>query len=270
MKGNNRKHNRFLGLWVAGILALAAAGVGFTYAAGRLRDIYLEQCVIRDVPAQVSVSAGKMVKADVIAENLGLVAGANLATLDLKRKREDLLAKVPNLQSIRISRRLPDRISVVAEERVPVARMGIRGSRKESGRVVDTEGMVFVWQRGTQSLPVIREAQAPGTPRGYRIKGRTLAALRLIEACADPELQELGVLEVDTSKRDFLVATLGNYSKVKILWEEMDKSTPHAHDDLVERLTNLRNTIRTQLAPTAVIWNATIKRRVFADTQEKF
>ena len=93
-------------------------------------------------------------------------------------------------------------------------------------------------------------------------------ALRLVEACREPELLELGLLEVDTSKHDFLVATLGNYSKVKILWEEMDESTPVARQDLVVRLTLLRDTIRSRIAPNAVIWNATIPNRIFADTQE--
>ena len=44
-----------------------------------------------------------------------------------------------------------------------------------------------------------------------------MAALRLVEVCREAEFLELGLLEVDTSKHDFLFATLGNYSKLKIL-----------------------------------------------------
>ena len=54
-------------------LMLVAGAVGF----GKLRDIYLEQCVITDMAEQVSITSGKMVKADVIAENLGLRKGVN-------------------------------------------------------------------------------------------------------------------------------------------------------------------------------------------------
>ena len=269
MKANKIDHRFPFGLVVGGGLLLAAVGLGAAVGYDKLHGLYLEQCVVRDPARQISISSGTMVKADVIAENLGLRKGANLATIGFAAKRRELLDRVPNLLSISISRQLPDRVTVVTEERTPVARMGIRGGRGETGRVVDTEGMVFVWQRGTQTLPVIREAQSPGTPKGCRIKGRTLAALRLIEACREAEFLELGVLEVDVSKHDFLVATLGNYSKLKIRWDGMDDTTPESRADLCRRLTQLRDTIRSKVAPTAVIWNATIPNRIFADTQEK-
>ena len=75
---------------------------------------------------------------------------------------------------------------------------------------------------------------------------------------------------MDTTKHDFLIVTLGNYSRVKILWKEMDESTPSARADLLERLTLLRNAIRTRVATDTVIWNATIPGKIFADTQGKF
>lgn len=269
MKANKIEHRGKMPVVVTAAVAIALLGVGGVVCYDKLKDLYLEQCVVTDMAAQVSITSGKMVKADVIAENLGLRKGANLATIDFAEKRRELLAKVPNLKSIRISRQLPDKITVVAEERTPVARLGLRNAQDQSGRVVDTEGMTFVWQRGTQTLPLIREAQAPGTPRGSCIQGRTLAALRLVETCREADFLELGLLEVDTSKRDFLVATLGNYSKLKILWTGMDDPTPESAADLRKRLTQLRDAIRTKIVPTAVIWNATIPDRIFPDTQEK-
>jgi len=269
MKPNSIEKDRHVGMLATLAVILGALVVGAFVGADKLRSLYLEQSVITDMAAQVTITSGKMVKADVIAENLGLRVGANLATIDFAEKREKLLERVPNLLSIHVSRKLPDKITVTAEERVPIARLEAPGSRKASGRVVDTEGMVFIWQRGTQTLPIIRENQTPGLPKGHRIKGRANAALRLIEACREPELLELGILEVDTTKHDFLVATLGNYSKVKILWEDMDEPTPDSHANLVRRLTNLRDAIRSRISPDTVIWKATIKNRIFADTQEK-
>ena len=162
-----------------------------------------------------------------------------------------------------------NKVVISADERAPVARMGLKGKGNVTGRVVDTEGMVFIWQRGTQTLPTIRETQAPGTPKGQRITGRTLAALRLIEACREPDFTEFGVLEVDVSKPDFLVATLGNYSTVKIAWEGMDDQTPASRADLVRKLTMLRKAIRSQVAPDAVIWNATMPDEITGDTQKR-
>lgn len=268
MKENKIDRGRGKGI-VFAIAILCVLAVGAKYGYDRLKEVYNDQCVIRDLPAQVEISAGKMVHPSTIAEELGLRAGKNLAEIDFAEKREAILAKIPNLRSIRISRKLPDKVIVTTEERTPVARMGIRGQRGTDGRVVDTDGMVFIWQRGTQSLPVIRESAPPGTQKGHHITGRTLAALRLIEACHEPEFIELNILEIDTSKHDFLVATLGNYSRVKILWNEMDEGTPNSRKDLEARLTNLRDAIRAKVSPETVIWNATIPNRIFADTQGK-
>ena len=270
MKANKIESGRLNRLALGIVLVLVAAlvvGVKFGYDV--LQSVYNEQCVITDMSAQVEVSTGKMVPAGTIAEELGLKPGANLAEIDFAAKSQALLAKVPNLCAIRVTRQLPDKVVVTAEERLPIARMGIRGSKTVTGRVVDAEGVVFICQRGTQTLPVIREPQAPGAKKGDRIKGRVLAALRLVEACRDPGLLELGILEVDTSKHDFLVATLGNYSKVKICWTEMDESTVNARKDLQDRLTKLRDVIRSRVTPDTVIWNATMPGEIFADTQGK-
>ena len=251
------------------VVVLVILGVGAVLGYDKLKAVYLEQCVITDMPSQVEITSGKMVHPSTIAEFLGLRTGANLALIDFTAKREELLAKVPNLRSVRIARRLPNKVIVTAEERTPVARMGLKGKSNETGRVVDTEGMVFIWQRGTQTLPLIREALPPGTQKGQRITRRTLAALRLVEACREPGFAELGILEVDVSKPDFLLATLGNYSKVKIAWSEMDEQTPTAMADLRTRLGNLQKAIRSQIAPNTTIWNATMPDTVFADTQGK-
>jgi len=271
MKANKIDHNGHRRLIAAGaiLFLLLALVCGAKLAYERLHSLCQEECVIRDMAAQVEITSGKMVPASTIAEELGLKAGANLASIDLSAKREAVLTKIPNLRTIRISRHLPDKVTVVAEERTPIARMGICGKRKVTGRVVDTEGVVFICQRGTQTLPTIYESQEPGTRKGERVKFRTLAALRLIETCREPDFLELGVLDVDTSKHDFLIATLGNYSKVKILWEGMDNPTAASRQDLTKRLTRLRDAIRSKITPDTVIWNATVPGEIFADTQGK-
>ena len=268
MKANKIEHGNRKARIVL-LAVLVALGVGVAIGYRELRKLYVERCELRDIPAQVEIVAGKMVRPGTVAEVFGLKRGTNLADIDFARKRAEALRTIPNLREIRITRHLPDRITIVTEERSPVAKMGFVGSKAVTGHVVDTEGMVFDCMRGTQTLPTIREAQKPGTPKGSRIAGRVLAALKLIEACREPDFSELGVLEVDTSKKDFLVVTLSNYSRVKICWNEMDESTPASRRDLTERLTLLRNAIRSRISPETVIWNATIPDRIFADTQGK-
>ena len=270
MKNNKIERPNRIGLVATAVIVLLVIlGLAAVLGYEKLRGLYLEQCVITDMSSQVQISSGKMVHPSTIAEELGLRTGANLALIDFTTKREELLAKIPNLRRIRIKRHLPDKVIVTAEERTPVARLGLRNKNTVTGRVVDTEGMVFLWQRGTQTLPMIREATPQGTPKGQCIAGRTLAALRLIETCGEPEFAELGVLEVDVSKPDYLLATLGNYSRVKIVWEGMDEESPASRADLVRKLGLLRMAIRSRVAPDAVIWNATMPDTVTGDTQKK-
>lgn len=246
---------------VASVL-VAAAMTGVFLAYHQLRDLYLEQCVIEDFSTQVSITSGKMVKADVIAYELGLRKGANLALIDFSEKREAILKKIPNLRSLSISRKLPDKVFVVAEERSPVARMNISGRKRTSGRVVDSEGVVFICQRGTSMLPTIYEASSPGTAPGERLKGRALAALRLIEACREPEFQDLGVLDADITKQDYIMATLGDYSRAKIAWDGMDDFNAASKTSLDSQLKLLVKAIRAKIVP-GKIWNATVPGSIF-------
>lgn len=252
---------------VAGVAAIIVAlAIGYT----KLKDIWLEQCVITNLSEQVSITSGKMVKADVIAGELGLTNGANLALIDFKKKRKEILKKIPNLRQIRISRQLPAKITITTEERTPIARLNILQRKSETGKVVDADAMVFICQRGTQTLPTIREPYAPGTKAGQQLSGRALAALRLIETCRETEFAELAIQQVDISKRDYLLATLGNYSRAKIAWEGMDESDKHDRQSLMRQLRMLVKAVRTQVTPGTVIWNATDTSnpgRIYADVK---
>ena len=259
---------------IIALVVLAAIATGVTLGYEKLRAMWLEQCVVRDVNEQVEIVAGTMVKADVVAGEFGLKNGANLALIDFDEKRKAILKKIPNLKAVSIARRMPDKVTIVTEERVPIARMNIHGSRKTSGKVVDSEGVVFMCERGTRLLPVVREPIAPGTQPGHRLTGRTKAALELIETCRDGEFQELGILEVDSSSPDYLLATLGaNYAKLKIAWEGMDQdSTPASRTSLKRQLKHLVQAMRSNVGEDAVVWNATDfskPGRIYADTKGK-
>ena len=243
-------------LTVLGVVFGIAALVGLAIAYDKMRDLWLEQCVITDVATQVSVTDGKMVRADTVALEFGLKNGANVALIDFKAERERVMKKIPHIRNLTVVRHLPNRVDISVEERVPVARMNIRGSRAASDRVVDTDGVVFPWKRGTQTLPTIREAFAPGTPNGHRISGHTLAALRLLETCAE-KYPELNILAVDVSKTDYLLATLGNYSELQIAWEGMDDPSEATVPALVRQLDCLAKSYNTRITDEAGVWIAT-------------
>ena len=265
---DNSQRRQRLGRTIKAI-ALVVALVGLVFASAEIRALWLDQCVIRDCARQVTITDGKMVRAENIANFLTLTNGANLAKIDFAQKRKELLKKFPNLRELVIVRHLPDRVTITTEERIPIARMDTKGSRTTSKRVVDTEGVVFDFRRGTQTLPVIREAPSAITASGNRLSGHTLAALRLLELCTD-RFSELGVLEVDASKPDFIVLTLGNYSTAVIAWEGMDKETAESRRNLMKQLGHLAKVIASNVGAGTTIWNATQPGRVFADPQKGF
>lgn len=249
-------------------LALVAGGVIAAY--GYLRGLWIEQCVIHDVSGQVTVevNSGKMVKAETIREAFGLKKGANLAEIDFRGRRKEVLERYPMIRDLTIERHLPDRISIAVGEREPVARMNVRGGKSETGRVSDAEGVVFPCRRGTVMLPVIRESpSAPFTPNGARLTGRKLSALRLLEVSKDPAYSVLGILEVDVSKPDFLVLTLGNSSTAVITWDGMEGGERSSAKALEERLADLAAAVRNNPRTDTVTWNATLPGQVSAISQ---
>ena len=267
-KTERRNAIRSFAALLAAIL-IAAGTVGAFMAYDWLRDLWREQCAITDFASQVRINSGKLVKSDVVAEVFGLRTGANLATIDFAKKRAEALERHPAIRDIHLRRRLPNRVEIAVTERTPVVRMNIRGRKGDTGRVADSEGVVFLCRRGTAMLPTIRESQAPGTMPGKRLSGRTLAALRLVEACRETDFLELGVLDVDASKPDWLLATLGDYSTAKIAWSGMDNPTEGNRGEMLSTLVNLRNAIRSKVGAGAVIWNATNTGFVYSDTKEK-
>lgn len=249
---------------------LAALAVGGYLAYSKLRAIWMEQCVLTDVERQVSITTGANIKAGLILYQFGLKKGANLAKIDFAKKRRETLERIPNIRALTISRHLPDRVEIAVEERDPVARMKVRGSKAVTGRVVDAEGVVFVREAGTSLLPVIYEGKTPFTAAGKTLSGRAAAALRMLEACRGDELAGLGVLEVHTHHLDYLIATLDNYSLAKIAWDGMDAPSAGTDDCMVTQLKCLRDAKREAAARGIVVkvWNVTLPGVAAADTKE--
>lgn len=246
-------------LTVLGLVATVAVIAGLAFGYTTLRALWLEQCVITDMERQVSITSGKMVKADVLAdkENFGLHPGANLALIDFDKLRTKVLARIPNLKNLTLFRQLPDRITITTEERVPIARLGLRNEKRNSGRVVDAEGVVFECFPGTALLPIIFENGAPGTSRGQHVEGHAFAALQLVAMCREPEFQPLGLREISLEKTDYLTVTLGSYSRAKIAWEDMPAKTSAARASLRRQLTHLIQAINALPSNDIATWDAT-------------
>ena len=262
MKPNQRRDpsgRRALAIILAlTIVLIIAVGVYALYT--KLHALWIEQCVVRDLAAQVTITSGKMVTEATIRDAFDLKNGANLALIDFAEKRQETLRRYPTIRSLTVTRRLPDGVTIAVIEREPTVRLKAIGAKTDSGLVADTEGVAFPCRRGTSILPVILMPKLPAA--GERIQRRAMAALRLLETARDPDLSELGILEVSLASPDYLTATLGNYSTAKIAWEGMndDDLGPAA---LHRQLSLLAASIRANVRPHTTIWNATLPDTVF-------
>lgn len=241
----------------AGLLLFAAIGIGVSFGIGALAGIWREQYRVEDRDLDVVITTGKMVHPDVITLRFGLTNGANLATIPFEDLRLKLLDRIPNIRDIQIERRLPNRVNIAVLEREPIARVAPPRGRAVSDRVADQEGVVFRFSSNTALLPIIHEVDSTPTPPGKRLTGHAAAALRLVEVAAQPELADLRVLEVNTSHKDYLFVTLGNYDRVKLAWDHMDEDSRLSRESLQRQLRHLQSVINANITPRTTVWIAT-------------
>ena len=256
-------------------ILLVAAVTGLCIGFVQLRDIFNEQRVISDRELQVIVhTSGQNIKTGLITEMFGLTNGNNLATIDFKGKRNEILTAYPAIRDLTIRQLPPDRVEISVEERDPVARMSYKGNTSIT-RVVDAEGVVFPRSANRSTLPVIFEKKDALTQPGQRLTRRSLAALRLIEHCQISEFSAIGILDIDVTSPDYLKATLGNHDPAIISWEGMDEQLPGSQKAMERQMRHLRKAIQTRLADsssslavTHPTWNATQPSYCFADLKE--
>lgn len=242
------------------LVLLAAALTGIAFGVTSLRKTWREQCVVTDRELDVVIDNRKdeqrrMVHPDIITLYFGLTNGANLATIPFAELRAKLLGRIPNIADLKIERRLPNRVTITVVEREPAVRITTLKGRTDSGRVADLDGVVFPFSSNVSALPVIREATA--TPSGKRLTGMAAAAVRLVEEAALPELADLSVLEVDTTHADYLLVTLGDYSRARIAWDRMCEDTRASRTSLTNQLTRLSKAIATRVITQPTLWHAT-------------
>ena len=242
------------------LVLLAAALTGIAFGVSSLRRTWREQCVVTDRELDVVIDNRKdeqrrMVHPDIITLYFGLTNGANLATIPFADLRKKLLGRIPNIADLKIERRLPNRVTITVVEREPAVRIATLKGRADSGRVADLEGVVFPFSSNVSALPVIREASS--TPAGKRLTGMAAAAVRLVEEAALPELADLSVLEVDTTHADYLLVTLGDYSRARIAWDRMCEDSRASRTSLTNQLTRLSKAIATRVITQPTLWHAT-------------
>lgn len=242
-------------------------------AFSRLADVYGRQCRLTDAGEQVEIVAGKILPARLFINHFNLTNGVNLAQVPFSELRERLIRDTPNLKDVKIVRTVPNRVRLEVAERVPVVRVIGAGANANPNYTADSEGKVFWYpRRDTSLLPIIRESKKNTSTAGAKLTGMAMAALRLLEEASDPEFATLKIQEVDTFKQDYLFATLGDSSRAKIAWEDMESHSKASRTSLRRQLKRLSQAIKSNVAVGTKLWNATdygVPGRIYANDPTK-
>lgn len=270
----NKGKGRAIALVAAAAVAVVALVIcGAAMAFNRLVAVYERQCCLTDAGEQVEIITGKILPARLFINHFNLTNGVNLAQLPFAELRERLIRDMPNLRDIKIVRTVPNRVRIEISERIPVVRVIGAGANANPNYTADSEGKVFWYpRRDTTLLPIIREVKKNTSTAGASLSGMSMAALRLLEAASDPEFAALKIQEVDTFKQDYLFATLGDSSRAKIAWEDMESNTKASRESLHRQLKRLSQAMKSNVAAGTKLWNATdygVPGRIYANDPTK-
>ncbi len=216
---------------------LLAVSIGILKAYTMLYAVWHEQCILRD-PAQIEIVTTPNINRSIVSESFGLKVGCNLADIDFKAKRSELLARYPIFREIRITRMLPGKVRIAVEERKPIARINYSRLRG-TWDVVDKEAIVYNFPLGeSASLPVIRE-KSRSTRRGAKLADKALMALKLVELGMEKEFSASALTSVDVSNETYLIAHTRDYETIKISWDYIKQNGSHNLGNMREAMRNI-------------------------------
>jgi len=174
----------------------------------------------------------------------GIREGTNLFSFSSSDVRAEFLRGAPNFKSMDITRILPDTLSVVVAERVPLAAIGRRG-----GFVVDHEGFVFGPKVRKQNLPVIVGYRGPLLRPGDRIEGIAAEAVKILSLCdttalgADLVISGIDISGGFTGKEDDMQLHLAGETIVDFWWPRRGPKGYSPANELRGRLEFLRGVL---------------------------
>ena len=168
--------------------------------------------------------------------NVDNIFAVNLANL------KKLLIASPRVMDVEISRTLPDTISIVVWERVPIARIDMGGYYI----AIDKEGVVIGPASATTVLPIIQANVQPGiTPGTSMADSPIMNAIEILELCDSTPLgQIIRISSLDVRKKEEVDLTLVEGTKVKIAWQNMTKHFPVSRTNLQDKLMKLAENLR--------------------------
>ena len=240
-------------LMVAGGFAGAALCVGGMWVAINIFYFQSPLFVLHNLRENVTITTGKTLTPEVVCDFFGIEEGVNLLSIPIDRKRRELLKIAPHIRDVKISRQLPDKLSITITERDPIALI-----KAASGmQVVDEEGVVFIRKEGTTGLPLIQGTD--GIEPGDRLRDNNMAAVRLIDNSLRPDCR-VRLQIVDTAKPDYLTLIFADDREAKFAWPDMRNSRKDSKEEMQGRLDALARSMNNEIGIHIKKWDARLPR----------
>jgi cell division protein FtsQ len=163
---------------------------------------------------QIHITSDGRLLPDQLREYAGLQTGSNLFSLDFDQLRRKL-EEVPLIESVTISRQLPDTLTIQVVERVAMAQ--IRWNTRALPFLLDRQGMVLPMSRNGQSLPLITGTKLDTIRPGDQVEKPGIRQCLDILSCAD----QLGLgakvsfVSFDIRYPDFVTAVVNRETTVR-------------------------------------------------------
>lgn len=123
--------------------------------------------------------------------------GKNLLALDVQKTQQQLQSRYPQIVNLRVVKRFPDQLCIIAKQRLPYALIEVNGQNA----VLDDEGVILSSVNSVNyQLPLIDGISYRGKViAGHPISGRQIKdAYRVIEAFQNEEkLSSYRILKID-------------------------------------------------------------------------
>lgn len=185
---------------------------------------------------------GDVIEPERVIEYAGLNAYSNLFEIDIRGVREHLIAAVPRIEAVEISRFLNGVLAVEVMERIPVARICMESYHL----TVDAAGYVLGPSTGLRLLPVISGHYGHGVRPGMFLGGtRVMNALEVLEVCENTPIgQAVRIESIDLADRDALTLRLDDGAAVLLAWRGMSEHSAESRGHLERKLVKLVENIR--------------------------
>ncbi|MDR1192176.1 MAG: FtsQ-type POTRA domain-containing protein [Verrucomicrobiales bacterium] len=203
------------------LAALAGVWLGLSYAGRAVMDAAFYQNRDFELKTIDTRLQGAVTRAEVLRV-ANLRVGQNIMALDLAEIRQSL-REISYVDTVRVERALPSRLTITVEERRPVARLEpFSPDGRELARptyYIDAEGYMMRPKPGEElkPLPVIKGVGAELAQDGQRTdRAEILSALRLLQLADDAALKgDLDLTQIGVDSKGYLVLNTREQGRIR-------------------------------------------------------